>query len=331
MNIRRLQQTGGQTIDGKKSGGSYLIILPKEWIDRQKLKKGDPVVVAEREDGCLIIDPRLPKAGETQFTEVPMESNLRWAITSKYLLGFDEIRVTSKQPITNTQRDELKRIIKRFVALEVTEETENQMVIQCLVDPSTLPVIKAMKRMNLVTSRMLSDAMKAYFEGDKGLANDVVERDDEVDRLFFLIVRELRSVIQYPRMSETMGITPVAALDLRLAAQYIERIADLAVDVANRTDKALSGATTKKMKDIAENVQKMHSESVSNLFKFNTEKVAWVIAAEKDTIQRIGKIRLEIISSPKEEPQTQLDVVDCFLRIGETAKDIADLALPTTS
>ncbi len=305
------------------------MILPKDWIERQKLKKGDPIVVAEREDGCLIIDPRLPKAGETRFTEVPMESNLRWAITSKYLLGFDEIRVNSKEPITNNQRDELKQIIKRFVALEITEETENQIVIQCLVDPSTLPVKKALKRMNLLTSRMLKDATESYFEGNRDLADGVIERDEEVDRLFFLIVRELRSLIQYPRMSEAMGITPVAALDLRLAAQYIERIADLAVDVAARTAIPLEGTERKKMKAIAEHVQQMHSESVLNLFKFDSEKVAWVIAAEKEIIQIIGKIRQEIISTPKGEAQAQLDVVDSLLRIGETAKDIVDLALPT--
>ena len=258
-----------------------------------------------------------------------MESNLRWAITSKYLLGFDEIRVNSKEPITNNQRDELKQIIKRFVALEITEETENQIVIQCLVDPSTLPVKKALKRMNLLTSRMLKDATESYFEGNRDLADSVIERDEEVDRLFFLIVRELRTLIQYPRMSEAMGITPVAALDLRLAAQYIERIADLAVDVAARTAIPLGGAERKKMKAIAEHVQQMHSESVLNLFKFDSEKVAWVIAAEKEIIQIIGKIRQEIISTPKGEAQAQLDVVDSLLRIGETAKDIVDLALPT--
>ena len=329
MNIRRLQQTGGQRVEGKKTGGSFLVILQKDLIDRQKLKKGDPVVVAEREDGCLIIDPRLPKAGETRFIEVSMESNLRWSITSKYLLGFDEIRVNSKEPITNNQRDELKQIIKRFVALEITEETENQIVIQCLVDPSTLPVKKALKRMNLLTSRMLKDATESYFEGNRDLADGVIERDEEVDRLFFLIVRELRSLIQYPRMSEAMGITPVAALDLRLAAQYIERIADLAVDIAARTDKPLEGAEKKKMKAIAEHVQQMHSESVLNLFKFDSEKVARVIAAEKEIIQIVGKIRQEIISTPKGEAQAQLDVVDSLLRIGETAKDIVDLALPT--
>ena len=93
VSIRTLQQTGG------KSGSSFLIILPKDWVVRQKLSKGDPVVVAEREDGCLIIDPRLPKAGEPRSTTAEIEHNLRWEITSRYLLGFDEIRIVSKEPI----------------------------------------------------------------------------------------------------------------------------------------------------------------------------------------------------------------------------------------
>ena len=122
VNIRTLQQTGG------KSGSSFLVILPKDWVVRQKLSKGDPVVIAEREDGCLIIDPRLPKAGETRSTTTKIENNLRWEITSRYLLGFDEIRIVSEKPITNEQRNELKRLIKRFVALEVTEEDDYQKV-----------------------------------------------------------------------------------------------------------------------------------------------------------------------------------------------------------
>ncbi|MFW9793062.1 MAG: PhoU domain-containing protein, partial [Candidatus Thorarchaeota archaeon] len=178
---RTLQQTGGKT------GSSYLIILPKDWVNRQKLSKGDSVVVAEREDGCLIIDPRLVRPGEKRTTTAKIEQNLRWEITSRYLLGFDEIRVVSKDPITNIQRDELKRIIKRFVALEVTEEDDYQIVLRCLVDPSTLPVSTAMRRMHLITSRMINDSMKAYFEGDKESAEEIILRDEEVDRLFFLI------------------------------------------------------------------------------------------------------------------------------------------------
>ncbi|UCE10363.1 MAG: phosphate uptake regulator PhoU [Candidatus Thorarchaeota archaeon] len=285
-------------------------------------------MVAEREDGCLIVDPRLPRAGETRSTNIQIEENLRWAITSKYLLGFDEIRIISRGPITNSQRDELKKIIKRFVALEVTDEDDQQIVIQCLVDPSTLPVHKAMRRINLIATRMFNDALRAYFEGNQEIALDVIERDEEVDRLFFLIVRELRSAIQYPRVSERLGITPVEALDFRLAAQYIERIADLAVDIAEKVDDALETKLVNRIDPLVSKVRDMLAKSVTNLFKFDSEKVAQVIAGEKELIDDTLKLRNQLIASPSKSTRTHLYVVDSLLRIGEAAKDIVDLALP---
>lgn len=322
VSIRKLQQTGG------KNGSSFLVILPKKWIERHGLEKGDPVVVAERVDGCLIIDPRVQKVSTTKKTTAQMQDNLRWIITSKYLLGFDEIRIVSEEPITNEQRLRLKEIIKRFVALEVTEEDDYQIVIQCLVDPTTLPVRKAIKRVNLIASRMLNDATIAYFEGDQKSAEAVIERDEDVDRLFFLIVRELRSAIQYPRMAEEMGINPVEALDLRLASQYIERIADLAVEIASRTHGILDKKLIKKIGPIAEKVKEMFNISVTNLFKFDSEKVSCVIKAEKNLIKETASLRQHLITNPSEDTQTHLYVVDCLLRIGEAAKDIVDLGLP---
>jgi phosphate uptake regulator len=322
VNIRKLQQTGG------KNGSSFLIILPKDWVVRQNLSKGDPVVVAEREDGCLIVDPRLPKAGERKTTTAQMEQNLRWEITSRYLLGYDEIRIVSEEPITSSQREDLKRIIKRFVALEVTEEEDHQIVVRCLVDPATLPVNTAMRRMHLITSRMINDSLEAYFEGNRETADEVIQRDEEVDRLFFLIVRELRSAIQYPRMSEMMNITPVEALDFRLAAQYIERIADLAVDIARRVEEPIDASLKKKMKSIAEKVNEMFTDAFNNLFKFNPKKVQSVIETENELISETGKLRQHVVATPNGQPQTQVLVVDSLLRMGEAAKDIVDLALP---
>ncbi|MGY5871982.1 MAG: phosphate uptake regulator PhoU [Candidatus Thorarchaeota archaeon] len=322
VSIRTLQQTGG------KSGSSFLIILPKDWVVRQKLSKGDPVVVAEREDGCLIIDPRLPKAGEPRSTTAEIEHNLRWEITSRYLLGFDEIRIVSKEPITNEKRDELRHVIKRFVALEVTDEDDHQIILRCLVDPTTLPVSTAMRRMSLIASRMLDDSLKVYFAGSKEEAEEVIQRDEDVDRLFFLIVRELRSAVQYPRMSEMMKITPVEALDYRLAAQYIERIADLAVDIAQRVEEPIDKKLVRRLQLIGDKVKEMMTDSVNNLFKFDSKKVTKVIEAEQWLIQETAKLRQDIVTSPNGQPQTQLYVVDSLLRIGEAAKDITDLALP---
>ncbi|MFW9966629.1 MAG: PhoU domain-containing protein [Candidatus Thorarchaeota archaeon] len=327
VNYRKLQQTGGE------KGSSFSIILPKDWVrKRWDLTKGDSVVVAEREDGCLIIDPRPQKPGDRRTTVIHIGSNLRWEITSKYLLGFDEIRVVSSSPITSPQRLELKKMISRFVALEITDEIEederHEIVVRCLVDPSTLPVRKAMRRMSLIASRMLDDAVNAYFDGERESAEDIIQRDEEVDRLFFLIVRELRSAVQYPRISEMMSIAPVEALDLRVAAQYIERIADLSVDIARATETAVERGLVKKMEPMTNSVRDMLAKSVENLFKFDSKKVTSVIKGEKELIDKIGRIRQHLLSKSNRELHTELFVIDCLLRIGEAAKDITDLALP---
>jgi phosphate uptake regulator len=143
-----------------------------------------------------------------------------------------------------------------------------------------------------------------------------------------LIVRELRSAVQYPRMSEVMKITPVEALDYRLAAQYIERIADLAVDIAQRVAEPLDKKLVKKLQLIGDTVKEMLSDSVNNLFKFNSKRVTKVIEAERWLIQETAKLRQDILTSLNGQPQTQLYVVDSLLRMGEAAKDITDLALP---
>ncbi len=322
MEIRRLQQTGG------KDGSSFLVVLPKKWVIGRDLKKGDSVVISEREDGCLIIDPRLPKAGTTRSTTVSINSNLRWSITSKYLLGFDEIRIVSESPISNAERNELRNIIKRFVALEVTDEDDYQLVVQCLVDPSTIPVDKAMKRMNLIAMRMLNDALTALYEGNHDLAVEVQQRDEEVDRLFFLIVRELRSAIQYPSMSEKMNIAPVEALDFRLAVQYIERIADLAVDIASQTSEPLEQSLVDQIQTIVQLVQEMLTKSITNLFHFDPEKVSWVMVAEKDLIASATQLRHDLIINASSFSHSYLLVIDSLQKIGEAAKDIVDLALP---
>ena len=84
----------------------------------------------------------------------------------------------------------------------------------------------------------------------------------------------------------------------------------------------------KKIEPIVAEVHDMFSEAVKNLFKFDSKKVTFVINAEKRLISKTAKLREHIVASPNGQPHTQVLVVDSLLRMGETAKDIVDLALP---
>lgn len=74
--------------------------------------------------------------------------------------------------------------------------------------------------------RMLSDAIDAFVRADGVLGRDVCRRDDKVDKLHDAIFRIL---IQHMRADPS---TISAALQLLLVARNLERVADLATNIA---------------------------------------------------------------------------------------------------
>ena len=61
------------------------------------------------------------------------------------------------------------------------------MVIDDLLGSEELSVEKALRRMKTLTVSMINDSMTALLTGDKDFATDVIQRDNDVDRLNRLI------------------------------------------------------------------------------------------------------------------------------------------------
>jgi len=87
----------------------------------------------------------------------------------------------------------------------------------------------------MLSMPMQIDAVEAFVESNTELANGVVERDEEVDRWYFLLVRLVRAAIADTYLLEKIKVSSVDCLDFRLLASYIETFADYAVTVAENT------------------------------------------------------------------------------------------------
>jgi phosphate transport system protein len=81
-------------------------------------------------------------------------------------------------------------------------------------------------RMAVIAQDMLRDALDAYVRRDTALAQNVLDRDDELDSLKTLVFRELLTHM----MRDQVTIEP--ALDLILISRHLERIGDHATNVA---------------------------------------------------------------------------------------------------
>jgi len=90
----------------------------------------------------------------------------------------------------------------------------------------------AITRMRLVSTTMLADAVTALVEDDDDLAADVVQRDDDVDRLWSMVSRVFRSVLRDPSAAAAIGLDRETCFDYHSSARQLERIGDHAAKIA---------------------------------------------------------------------------------------------------
>jgi len=79
---------------------------------------------------------------------------------------------------------------------------------------------------------MLEDAVTALLENDDELARSVIDRDDDVDRLYFVVSRIFRATLRSPRATEELGLPRETCFDYHSSARQLERIADHAAKIA---------------------------------------------------------------------------------------------------
>lgn len=331
VDVRKLQKTGGST---------YLVSLPKEWITKNKLKKGDPVAIFETNEGSLIIDPKYTEREELKsvMIEIPKSNPLKVGfdlgreITASYLFGYDAITIVSEKNISPNERDSVKKTIQKLIGIEIVEETAKSISLQCLVSPG-FPLNKSLERTYRIASQMHQDAITALIEGDRKLAQNVIERDDDVDRLYFLTVRQLRAAIQDPKIAKKIGVSAIECLDYRVVAKSIEFLADLATDIAERylkmNDLKLGSQAVDYISEISKLAFEMSTKAMDALKTHSMKLAIDVIDKYRPNIlEKIDFTREHLKSGKYGTSSVHIEaILDNLDRISEVGVDIADLIM----
>ena len=311
--------------------GTFLLSLPKEWAKRFNLKKGSPIYVKERMDGCLILDPRYG-IEETQEVTLKPSENLEDAILSSYLLGYGLITIEAERRLEEEDRERIRRAVSRLVGVEVIEEDERRVTLQCLLQATAIPPEKILRRQYVLSRSLLEDAFRALLTADPEAAGKVRERDEEVDRLYFLLVRVLRSLILNPRLSEKLGISPIDCLDYRLAASLVERIADTSVELADLTHRfKVQGMVARRLssllKAVGESLSQAYEEALKALFSRNNKIFNSALKSMEAATLTLERLEAEA-SKYGRSPPTLYILLTLTRTLLEQIKDITDLAYP---
>jgi phosphate uptake regulator len=323
LDLRKIQET---------RGGTFFVTLPKSWAIDNSITKGTFVSTSISSNGQLFINPRYDLEPALISSVIKPNSYLAREIIGKYLLGCDVIRVESKDRITIQQREIVKHTSSRLIGLEIIEEDFSNIILQCLLQPSAFPPEKILRREHLITSSMYKDAISALIDNDIQLAKNVMSRDNEVNRLYFLLVRILRTVIQNPSLSEKLKIDPIDCLDYRLTASLIESIGDQSAQIAE----IITGFDDLKFtKEDCETIIVFHKiifecyeDAIRAFFSRNISMADNVrkkkVIVEKQ-FQKVDKI-LNHLSI--ETSQKLVSITSLIRRIYDYSVDISDLTTP---
>ena len=337
VELRKLQMTGG---------ASYTVSLPKDWVKEQGLKVGDVVAVMPRSDSSLTLIPheKMP-SGQSKGAEVTIaplkdqhkEQILR-TILAQYLAGYDVIRIrfpSSAKPELRTYLRESAR--KMFVGCEIIEESNDELIVQCLSSYGDLPAPKVISRMSLIAKLMLRDAVESLKNRDPAMAEEIIRRDEEIDRFYLFIIRQLTMAVLNRSLILEIGLAdPRDCLVYRVVSKSLERIADHATAIAKMSTGIESPLPPKLIDEISkasditisvlEDSLKALSKSDGSLANSSIVSAKRVEKEAENVMDKLYAFKL----SQKTVVAVRL-ALESLKRISEYSEDVAEMAINLTA
>ena len=225
MEIRKVQLTGGS---------SFVITLPKDWVNAQKIQKNDPLGLIVQPDGTLLVTRDLAEGQfqrEKRFdvSDIHEPTFLFRMLIGSYIAGYTTIIITSKARIPTPVRLVVRDFSQMTIGPEVVEETDTRIILKDLLNPAEMPFENTIKRMFVIVKNMHLDAIMALETRNKDLADDVIARDKDVDRLHWLIARQTNMILKDAGLARKMEVSTSKVVNTYIISRIIERIGDHAV------------------------------------------------------------------------------------------------------
>ena len=315
----------------QKIGSSILVSLPKEWVDANNLDKSNQVEIETNQNNLSIRtqqSKRPSKEIEISYP-LPKGESIVPTITGAYLLGFDIIKIVGKLPISISDRESVRGSMRRLVGMEIIDEDATNISVQFLLDETSVNPQNILKRMSSIALGMFSDVVSSLQSGDKTNLETITNRDAEINRQYFLLVRLIRSTIMDPRLAGIFNLENIDILDYRIAANTLEIAGDTVVELSESLIKSnLSKVELKKLHDFAKDMEEIQIKSINSFISNNRTLAINAITLQRNNFKKISKIRSSL-ESKKQISLSFFDLIYMFEKILQSWSDITDLVKPS--
>ncbi len=297
MEYRRIQITGEST---------YIVSLPKKWVKENNLNKGDTLLIEEKGDGVWI----KTKDMKGKFSEINVKKKskefLGRLLITRYIKGYDVITFKSDKFIEPEKRKYLKKMSNYLIGMEAFGETSKEITFKMLMQEG-VDLISTVSRMHEMTFSSLKELIIGLKNPDRLTDNflkSIIEADNEVDKFYFLILRQL---------SSTYGS------DLTAWVQIVKSIERLSDHLENIAQLILEGEKFDEI-GIYEPLIELYGEVILSLRSGHPDMA-------EEVLREIEKLRVKekkLLEDMQHKRDKSLLIYESFRRIGEYISDIAE-------
>jgi phosphate uptake regulator len=225
--LRKVQKVGYSTLT---------VSIPAEYVKSMKLHEGDNLMVKEESDGTLRL---IPTSGSLKTVKASIKTDLvdnaellSKMIVGCYMLGYDAIELSSKNGMKAPLLSLGSRTLRGLRGVEIVESSGERLLAQSFMDPTKFPVDSLIRRLQLLVSKSLEASIEALRTGSPGLLNEIRRSQQEVDELYWLIVRQLLVALSNREISSKIGLeSPLHTSGDRVSAKTIEEIGRIILEV----------------------------------------------------------------------------------------------------
>ena len=276
LETRKVQKLGYSSVG---------ISLPKEWAAMNGLKPGAIITLAVEDDGSLRV--RTGPLDERPMTSEAMIDADEWKgpealtriITGNYLVGRSTIRVRCRDELSAEQLQEIHEAVRGLTGLTIVNQGPKFVTIENFAEPTRFPIEGLLRRLHYLTSRMESLALGVLTGSSSGNIEEVIRMEAEVDRLYWLVVRQLILAAQNRTVAGKIGEgEPRHLLGDRVVSVVLENIGDLWEELARgslpllKPTRRIPKEFSKSMGAIKEKLEKLMDLTMTAFFTSNLEK-----------------------------------------------------------
>jgi len=296
---RRVQKVGYNSLS---------ISIPKQYVVDMNLKQGDSLLFREDSDGTLRLIPATKSREAARVIikaeQAGSEEMLAELIVSAYALGYDTIEVVGKDPLGHTTVDRILGTVRRLRGLEVVESDNRRIVAQSFIDPTKFPVDSLIKRLQILVSKSLENVTNSLDLGQTGTLNEVARVKQEVDELYWLILRQLLVALNRRELASEIGIeSPLHASGDRVSAKTMDEIGGIIQDMAEELAR-LRGLGTKMDPKVTASIRRLATKAgealnttVESLLAPDIKLIGRSLALVEETMKLEKEVTDELLGS----------------------------------